>query len=512
MHRAHYSGRDYLFAALTALLVLVLASSALKTGIDYWGDDYAAYMNQGFALVDGRLDEQLTLNTTMHPTLLPDEVKDGKLVYAWGFPLLEALVYRIVGFDRTDDYNQLVYYKLILLISLALCSGVMVLFFRRRFPLWISVIISLLFCLNSRLLQEINMLYGDLVFLCFSMLTFLLAECFVFSEKPVSRILTGLGYAVSMWFTYLLRLNGFTVIVIALIGHVLCFIQKKIPFSIKKIGWHLLPYALFGAMILITNRILPEATQNISDFSRTNLDSIIHNLRIVISEPYYFFDNTTRFSPYIIGVAVYLFAILGLCTHGVKENLYLVILWLGTSLVLLFLPYSQGVRYLYNALPVMLMFAVYGIQIIWQQFDLSKKPIWKMIGSGALSLLLIFTIVPQISDVISNFSGLKDDGRTGVYSDDAIEAYQFIQENVDENEIIAFGKPRGLYLSTGRVTIWPGRNGHKLKDADYLLINRLNMFEYSYYKESEVKMYYECVFENQDFALYDLRKRVSKVP
>ena len=509
MHRVRYSGRDFLFAALTALLVLVLASSVLKTGIDYWGDDYAAYMNQGFALVDGRLDEQLTLNATMHPTLLPDEVKNGKLVYAWGFPLLEALVYRIVGFDRTD-YSQIVYYKLILLVSLAICGGVMVLFYRRRFPLWISVVLSLLFCLNGRLLQEINMLYGDLVFLCFSMLTFLLAECFVFSERTSGRILACIGYALAMAFTYLLRLNGFTVIAIAIAGHVLCFIQRKIPFSAKTLVLHLIPYVLFGAMVLATNLVLPKATQNISDFSRANIDSFVQNLRIVLGEPYYFFESTANFIPYIVGMAVYLFAALGLCTRAAKENLYLAILWIGTSLVLLFLPYSQGVRYLYNALPVMLMFAVYGVQTVWKQFSLSSRPVFQMIGSGVLALLLLFTAVPRVSGMIGNFSGLKDDGRTGVYSDDAVDAYQFIRENVEEDKIIAFGKPRGLYLSTGRVSIWPGRNGHKLKDADYLLINRLNMFEYTYYKEDDVKKIYPCVFENRDFALYDLSKRVSR--
>ena len=132
------------------------------------------------------------------------------------------------------------------------------------------------------------------------------------------------------------------------------------------------------------------------------------------------------------------------------------------------------------------------------------------IVTGVLALLLLFTAVPRVSGMIGNFSGLKDDGRTGVYSDDAVDAYQFIRENVEEDKIIAFGKPRGLYLSTGRVSIWPGRNGHKLKDADYLLTNRLNMFEYTYYKEDDVKKIYPCVFENRDFALYDLSKRVSR--
>ena len=83
MHPARYTKRDFLLAAITALMVLVLSAGVLSADLSRWGDDFAGYLNQAFAIADHRQDEQYRLNAVMHPTTLPEEVQDGKLVYSW---------------------------------------------------------------------------------------------------------------------------------------------------------------------------------------------------------------------------------------------------------------------------------------------------------------------------------------------------------------------------------------------------------------------------------------------
>ena len=510
MHPARYTRRDFLFAVLTGLVVLVLSVGILSADLSRWGDDFAGYLNQAFSIADHRQEEQYRLNAVMHPTTLPEEVQDGQLVYAWGFPLLEAGVYKLTGFDRTE-YTSVVYYKLILLFSTAACGAALMLFLRRRFSLRLSVFLSVIFCLNPMLLNEINSLYGDIVFLLFTVLTFLLAECFAFSEKKHTRLITGLFYALSMWFTYELRLNGFTVLLIALFGHVICLAGKRVPVSGRKLIRHVLPYALCAALVFLFERfLLPAATSNMSDLKQMSWDSLIYNARVMLERSYEFFDSILGFRLYAPGALILIAAVAGLIRNGFRDNLYLSALWIGTVVTLLILPYDQGLRYLLNVLPVMLMFSVYGFRWIGERLkETGKLPGWLLhprIARGLACLVLCVYALTGIKNGISILSGLPDEGMAGVYSKDAREMYRYIQDNTAEEATIGFAKPRALYLNTGRVSFRPDRNGHSLDEMDYYLVAKRIDFMVEHEDET---LRHTCVFENDEFALYDLKTDIS---
>ena len=114
-----------------AVAVALSAAACLGSATLDWGDDSAAYLLEGFAIADGRLDEQARLNYIMHPSDLPDE-SDGELVYVWAFPLLLAAEYKLVGYDRTD-FSSVIYYKIPSAGLLGMTAAVLFLFFRRRF-------------------------------------------------------------------------------------------------------------------------------------------------------------------------------------------------------------------------------------------------------------------------------------------------------------------------------------------------------------------------------------------
>ena len=109
--------RDILIALLLGLVVLLVAGSTLSYDCG-WGDDFAAYMSEGIAIAQGKLEEQTEVNAFMHPLQLPDGTLAERRVYVWGYPLMLALVYKLVGFD-TVNFQSLIYYKLPILLCLA---------------------------------------------------------------------------------------------------------------------------------------------------------------------------------------------------------------------------------------------------------------------------------------------------------------------------------------------------------------------------------------------------------
>ena len=89
-----------------------------------------------------------------------------------------------------------------------------------------------------------------------------------------------------------------------------------------------------------------------------------------------------------------------------------------------------------------------------------------------------------------------------VYSPEAIEIYRYIEQEIPEDKVIAFPKPRALYLNTGRLSFRPGVNGHALEDADYYLLTTFRFGDFLPLDLSEVNK--TVVYENAGYTLYKL--------
>ena len=58
----------------------------------------------------------------------------------------------------------------------------------------------------------------------------------------------------------------------------------------------------------------------------------------------------------------------------------------------------------------------------------------------------------------------------GAYSAQAVEVYRYIMDNTPEDSVIAFRKPRALFLNTQREAFSHGVNGNEERHRDYYLI------------------------------------------
>ena len=180
-----YSVTDRITALIIALIILMAGWFSLDYGCRF-GDDYAAYLNEGIAIAEGRFREQIRLNYIMHPI---DNTLDenSARVYVWGYPLLLAGVYRFAGFDRVD-FKSIIWYKIPSLIALAVFAVSFFLFLRRRFGFLLSLVLSVMTSFaGCEFFIFINDLYSDLVFLSFEMLTILIAEIRKDMEKKRGR-------------------------------------------------------------------------------------------------------------------------------------------------------------------------------------------------------------------------------------------------------------------------------------------------------------------------------------
>lgn len=494
---------DRYLAALLVLLILALGVCRLKSGLSFWGDDHSAYISEGIAIAEGRFDEQTRINYFYHPTELPEEAENGRLVYAWGYPLQLAGVYKLFGFDRVR-FSSVLYYKLPSLLCLALTGGVLYLFLKRRFSALSAFCGALWFCIHPSVILWINRLYSDLAFLFFSMLSLLLMECYserVRDEKP--PVAMAVFFALSLLFTYATRLNGPAVCGVVLLGHGI-FLWKNRETGPRKLLLHMLPYLLFLlAAFGIEHFWLAPATGNAADIDGSNFrDYVVYYLSLIRD----FFAKPYGPGFGWFGIAVMLLSALGILTNGVRENFHLSLLILGSLLVLVLLPYHQVMRYLLNLFPLMILFALYGLR-----FLLGRLPIEKLPGKArkvlALAFALLLTAYPLGSAAAESLQERKTrdiPAFNDVYSPEAVEIYRYLQENTPEDAIICFCKPRSLTLNTERLAFKVDRNGHVLQDADYYLLNKREDLDYDLIGKTEIPM--DLILENEGFALYSIRK------
>ena len=512
-----FTKTDWLFALTATFIVLLFGSVSLTTGIYPWGDDCAAYINEGIAIAEGKLPEQAQMNLYYHPSTLPQEaLESGSLVYVWGYPLLLSVIYKIVGFGA----DTVIFYKLPLLISLAFTAGALVLLFRKRLPIQFSFVLSVIFCMSSYLFSALNQLYSDLPFVFFCILTMLLMECLCgLEEKGRNVIFIGIIYSLSLLFTYETRLSGSAVCVLAFVEHILLLypLVKKSSNRKRLIFQHLLPYFLFGLLVLVSERLLLlPATANYSDFFvQIDKSALFHYYLEMI---YKYFKVIAR-----EGNILFVFFLVGMMVTGFqKKNIYLTVLLIGTIIVNCNLPYVQGPRYIYNVLPFVLLYAANGLVLAADLIKKLSKKIAANIKKDSVKTKLS-SVIPQICKVLivivavlvlinvcsygagkayNNITHWGENQKEDAYSFYAIEVYQYINDETDPQSVICFEKPRMLYLNTGHKSFRYGVNGHELSEADYYL-----KFKTGFNGELEVELPdNETVFENEMFVLYVLNK------
>lgn len=528
-----YSKLDLLTCLLLIAVLLAASVPTLHSG-HFWGDDQAAYLTTAFAIAEGRLEEQNQLNLFMHPSPLPDEAPNAdSLVYVWGFPLMLVPIFRLVGFD-TNTYHTLVYYKLPVAVCFALLGAVLFLFYRRRFSYLLSLTLSVLFCLSTYITAELQIISPELPFLLFFMLSLLLLEIFLSQTKPWLRVLNAMLLGCAMWAAYVTRLNGTALVAVVAAAQAIWLIQHRKAFS-RNFPFHLIPYFCFFSLIAISRLFLPAPTSNLSDIGSADLDVFLVNARAFLDMVYDWFATLFSRNPGAafrckgVGLCMLLLAMVGIARCGIRKNLHFSVLVVATFLTVCMLDYAkdQGLRYLFTILPLLLLFAAHGAQQMLRWLlphfdDLLCRYTRCAATCFCIAVTLLVTGQMTFSTVqafLNRGSSLQD---SDAYSTYAVDLYHYIQNETEEDAVIAYWKPRILYLNTGRVSfkpqlapeyvpyymlnrVFPYQPRYTpLDTADYLLLYDDIANELLYHISLELGGYdrLELVYENPKFEFY----------
>lgn len=515
-YRTRYTAVDIVLAVLLVVMLGFLSFCTLSSGHSFISDDYAAYLVEAFSIADGTFDEQVKRNYILHPSPISDEAgPEQELVYAWGYPMMLAPIYKLFGFDRTD-YHSVSYYAAPTAAAFACLGAALFLFLRRRFGMGPSLLLTVLCCLNIHVFWDAGSIQTDITFFALSVLLYLLIEIFLSSDK---KIVWGILLGVAMWLTHETRLNGLTVCLAMALAHLLHFLLYERKKEVKTgLLVQLIPYIVFVLLVFISECLwLRPATSNMSDFADSTTSSFVSNAKYYVRlmhewlDTFWFYGNLAKYNGAHMMYITMAFCLLGMIAHGIKHNLHLTVLVVGTLIVLVSLPYVQGHRYIFNIMPLIIMFAAYGVQFL---FSLVIKGMCKPVRTAIAVIVCVVAVMGCVGPVRRIYSYSQSVYRTkgnpkaitDTYSDESISMYRYIQQNTAEDCMIAFIKPRSLYLNTLRMGFNPEENGHSIENADYFLIFN-NGGQGELMSESP---HFEYVFGNALLSLYQNTLRVDQ--
>ena len=334
-------------------------------------------------------------------------------------------------------------------------------------------------------------------------------EVFVSETRTRRKTMYGALLGAALWYTAVVRLNGMSVVIGVLLSHVL-YLARAYKTEKNRL-LHLLPWALFACLYLLVRLCLPEVDSNTSDMAGVTLNRIKDNILYYYSLMQRFFGGMLpAWMPgrNCLHLAVYALMAAGLIDRGWRSaEIHLTILLCGTGAALLALPYEQDVRYLFGILPLMLLFAGYGMAALVRAAGRcvrSARVRRAAVCVGTASMLAVSLL--RMGDLSAWKQEWKNSGGRErlyeAYHTASKDIYAYISEQVEEDAVIAYIKPRVLYLNTGRMGFVTGVNGHHFYDADYILTFQDRADEVGAIIWPELDAELTLVYENPGYELY----------
>ncbi len=420
------------FIILMALVLIPLFFINQRSSHD-WGGDFAGYIMQAGNIVKGI--PQAETNYVYNP----DNPVLGPPAYPIGFPLLLSPVYALAG-------NSVFAFTLWITAFLYALGISMALLMRRYFSELISFFLVLVLVYNPWTLGMKLEIMSEFPF------AFLLVLCLLLFEKYAKGpFWMGIVIAVLGGLLMSVRMIGVVFPIAVLIWAVRKrFIDKdKSPVSKCVCGFlvgigSILFYLLFNNLLFAVPQAEGGSYAGIWGEEKLYA-TILYNLAYYTEQFKFFFSpwgGSWNFLPLILKAGIFTFTVLGMIRSFFKRLELMdmiVILYFG---VLLIYPYrNAGIRFLFPIMPFLLYYLVRGLETV-SVFPGVKKNIKIVLLAGLVlvSYLNMFWFI-----IHSDHQALA-----GPQEEASVEAFEYIRNNTDENDLIVFVKPRVLALYTGR--------------------------------------------------------------
>ena len=265
-----------------------------------------------------------------------------------------------------------------------------------------------------------------------------------------SQFLLGL----SIYFTFAIRDIGVFLLPALFVFQVAPILFKSSK-ERKNILYYITPYVAFIMLFIPIYLLLPKGGVNRhSMFSFSHYYSNFVHYSDLVSN--YLFDGnfTILLLIPLWGVIVY-----GAAIH-VRKQLHILVYILLVLLIYFMWPFNQGVRFLFPIVPFIIFYMVLGLQKLLSKFRFNISFIVLSIIFGAIAYRGVNATL-KFTETNANLA----------YNEESIALYNYIIENVPEDEIVGFFKPRVMRLFTGRNCIYQDPANQKNSGANYIVIN-----------------------------------------
>lgn len=441
------SKRAYLILALSILSASALSFFMMTRGHPWW-DDFASYVMQARAILEGNMPEFIRRNAfTIHNSLLPP----GPVAYPWGFPLLLAPMYALFGINPLA-------LKLVGLAFYALFLVALFLLARTRLEENEALLLLGLFALNPSLLLATDLILSDIPFLFFSTLGIFLVEKYPRQPKPITAIALGL----TAFLAFFIRTNG--ILLLAPLG--VSVLLASWPSWKTALRLAVLPLASFAIPLVLSFLIFPNGQDSyLNHFSLFSVPRLVENVFYYMWLPWRMFEHLPG------GVAVYpilaFFALVSLLAHWKRDAVFYVYC-LATAATFILWPERQGLRFFYPLLPFLLIYTLDGMKLILVRLPETRRSLARWVFSGFWGVLLLLSAGTSVNRAYVNMAaGRAINGPFDVYS---YQMYEFIREQTPAESVIIFMRPRALRLFTNRDS-FTSSDCADLSRGDYVVLH-----------------------------------------
>jgi hypothetical protein len=430
--------KPYILLYCSSLLVFLLGLCCIDSGHN-WSDDFALYISQTQAILEGNTKDLLKAN---YFAMEHSYAHVGPYLYPNGFPILLTPIYAAFGLDL---WILKVYCLLFFVASIPLiyqiakglkCSSNQ------------ALSITLLVAFNYHFIRFSDHVLSDLPFLFFSLLSY-----YQIQRENFQSLLKALLLGAIIFFSYNIRDMGIVLLPCLFIYQWQAYNRnKKRSFFIL-----LLPYLVFVSLWIIRWYYSPSVpSKQLSLLSETSLEIVLNNIyyyALLIGNYFLIFKGIPLGIQLLVSCLFVSLLLFGIYKKGKQQPALLV--YLGATIGIYFVWISfQGMRFLFSILPFLVYFVIEGIKGLPFSFKIRR----------VLVLGLILSSLAQ-SLFISYYYWNTDTNEA--YSSEMQQIYQYIQEETSKDALIVFHKPRALRLFTNRNSVQKD-----ISEAHYTLVKR----------------------------------------
>ena len=492
--------------------VIFVAAFILSVLVCYdgksWGGDFSQYFAQTRALADHTVAEWYEKNIFIINTSAEGIGSD---VYPWFWSILLLPMYKLFGF-----HMPLLKVYEALFFAASMIPFVYIL--RRRIPGKPDFLISLGITCNLAFLMFVNTIESDIPNMFMVFLTLNMIDLYHKDARDgqgwLYKGLLGVLVGVLIFADCETRTMNQALLLALLVYDVIMVVLSVIRMYGRKereIHWKrslckgltmALPFIGYAVTARVFYAFLPKSGGTYNDYFEFSIGRLKENIIGYFKILGQMVCATSR--PVIAAISytgvciLLILAVVGMI-YQFRKELYFLIYIGGMMCMLIFYDYMDS-RFIFAIYPLLMLFAYWGYVCLRDKW---KEHRWMEVGSLLLKDgYLLYMIILLVSFSVT--AVYIQTGRYSLRQADSVQAqelYAYINENISDDAVIYFFKPRVLYLYTNVYSYNCYNEVYNMEPADYIAVCEEDGYDrvYAYAKEHGT-----LVYQNEMFCLYEL--------